>query len=185
MSATVNFVIRDGLASDIPDCLLLDHGYETEQVWQMQINNEDGHRRIDFRTERLPRALQATYPSSEERLYAGLLPDQCYLVATTRDEEPEIIGYLKMHANRLHRIGEVQDVVVERHYRRKGIAGRMVKIAAMWAREHQLHHLQIEVQTKNYPGIRFSEATGFSFCGFNDRYFPNRDIAVFFTQSLR
>ncbi len=30
MSATVNFVIRDGLARDIPDCLLLDHTYETE-----------------------------------------------------------------------------------------------------------------------------------------------------------
>ena len=61
MSATVNFVIRDGLASDIPDCLLLDHSYETDYVWQMQVNDEDGWR-IDFKTERLPRALEVTYP---------------------------------------------------------------------------------------------------------------------------
>jgi ribosomal-protein-alanine N-acetyltransferase len=184
MAAVVNFVIRDGLASDIPDCLLLDHTYETEHVWQMQISSELGWR-IDFRTERLPRSLEATYPASEERLVSGLQPDQCFLVATTRSETPEIIGYLTMHANRIHHIGEVQDVVVARHYRRMGIAGRLVKIAAMWAREHQLVSLQIEVQTKNYPGIRFSEATGFSFCGFNDHYFPNRDIAVFFSQSIR
>ncbi len=185
MAATVNFVIRDGLASDIPDCLLLDHSYETDFVWQMQISDEDGWRRIDFRTERLPRALESIYPASEERLYAGLLADQCFLVATTRAEEPETIGYLTMHANRLYRIGEVQDIVVARHYRGMGIAARLVKIAGMWAREHQLLSLQVEVQTKNYPGIRFCEATGFAFCGFNDRYFPNRDIAVFFSQSVR
>ncbi len=184
MSATVNFVIRDGLARDIPDCLQLDHSYETEYVWQMQINGEDGWR-IDFKTERLPRALDVFYEPNEERLRAGLTPDQCFLVATTHEADPEIIGYLSMRADRQYGIGLVQDMVVSRPYRRHQIATRLTKIAGRWAHERQLLSLMIETQTKNYPSIRFCEAVGFAFCGFNDRYFPNRDIAVFFSQSIR
>jgi ribosomal protein S18 acetylase RimI-like enzyme len=184
MSSTVNFVIRDGLSGDIPDCLQLDHGYETDYVWQMQVNHDEGWR-IDFKIERLPRALQATYPSSEERLRAGLAPEQCFLVATTRDEEPEVIGYLSMRGDQAYKIGHVQDIVISRTYRRHQIATRLTKVAGLWAREHHLTSLMIETQTKNYPAIRFCEGAGFNFCGFNDRYFPNRDIAVFFSQSVR
>lgn len=172
------------MARDIPNCLLLDHDYETEFVWQMQIDSEEGWR-IDFKTERLPHALEASYPASEERLRDSAHSDECFLVATTRDDEPEIIGYLTMRSDRHHGIGMVQDIVVSRPYRRRQIAVRLTKAAAMWAREHALSRLIVETQTKNYPGIRFCEAAGFSFCGFNDRYFPNRDIAVFFCQSVR
>jgi GNAT superfamily N-acetyltransferase len=184
MSSTVNFVIRDGLAGDISDCLMLDHSYETDFVWQMQISSEEGWS-IDFKTERLPRALQVIYPSSEERLRAGLASDQCFLVATTRDELPEVIGYLSMRSNRAYQIGQVQDIVVSHSYRRHQIGTRLTKVAALWAREHNLTSLMIETQTKNFPAIRFCEGTGFTFCGFNDHYFPNRDIAVFFSQSVR
>src|SRR3954453_4308376 len=104
MSATVNFLIRDGLASDIPACLLLDPNYETENVWQMQISDEEGWR-IEFRTERLPRTVEMTYFVSEARLRAALAPDQCFLLATTREDEPETIGYLAMRADALYGIG--------------------------------------------------------------------------------
>lgn len=180
MSETLSFIIRDGMARDIPSCLLLDHDYETEFVWQMHIGSEDGWR-IDFKPERLPRVLEVNYPASEDRLHDA----QCFLVATTRSEEAENIGYLTMHSDYHHGIGQVQDIVVSRPYRRRQIALRLTKAAAMWAREHNLSRMMIETQTKNYPGIRFCESAGFTFCGFNDRYFPNRDIAVFFCQSVR
>lgn len=180
MSATVSFLIRDGHPRDIPDCLLLDHSYETDFVWQMHISSDDGWR-IHFKPERLPRAVESFYETSDERLRVA----QCFLVATTRDPEPEIIGYLAMRVEPLYHIGQVQDMVVSRPYRRRQIATRLIKAAAMWAREQGLGSLIVETQTKNYPSIRFCEAAGFAFCGFNDRYFPNRDIAVFFSQSVR
>ncbi len=184
MSATVNFVIRDGLAGDIAECLLLDHTYETDTVWQMQVNDEGGLN-ISFKDQRLPRELVTEYSSSEARLRGALVPDQCFLVATTRDSDPERIGYLAMRSDPHYGYGLVQDVVVSRPYRRHRIATRMLKIAAQWAKEQHLSSLMIETQTKNYPGIRFCEASGFAFCGFNDRYFANRDIAVFFSQPIR
>ena len=79
MSATVNFVIRDGLAGDIAECLLLDHTYETDTVWQMQVNDEGGLN-ISFKDQRLPRELVTEYSSSEARLRGALVPDQCFLV---------------------------------------------------------------------------------------------------------
>ena len=42
-----------------------------------------------------------------------------------------------------------------------------------------------ETQTKNYPAICFYRKHRFVFCGFNDRYYTNQDIALFFAQSLR
>lgn len=184
MSETLSFMIRDGIVRDIPGCLLLDHDYETDVVWQMQINSEDGWR-IDFKPERLPRAVSVVYPIDEYRLRDAAHVAECFLVATTRSDEPDIIGYLTMHSDPHHGIGQVQDIVVSRPYRRRQIGLRLTKAAAMWAREHDLSRMMIETQTKNYPGIRFCEAAGFTFCGFNDRYFPNRDIAVFFCQSVR
>lgn len=184
MSENVNFVIRDGIRSDIPDCLELDHSYETSMVWQMKISDEDGWR-IDFRPERLPRVVDAIAEANEERLRTALLPEHCFLVATTREDDPEIIAYLTMHTDRINGIGLVRDIVVSRSYRRHYIATRLSRVAARWAKEHDLNTLMIETQTKNYPSIRFAEAAGFVFCGFNDRYFPNRDIAIFFSQPVR
>ena len=184
MSATVNFVIRDGIRGDIPNCLELDHSYETDTVWQMKISNEDGWR-VDFRPERLPRVVDSTFEVNEARIRAELVPEHCFLVATTREADPEIIAYLTMRSDRINHIGLVQDVVVSRAYRRHQIATRLTRVAARWAKEHEFTTLMIETQTKNYPGIRFCESAGFAFCGFNDRYLPNRDIAVFFSQSLR
>jgi ribosomal protein S18 acetylase RimI-like enzyme len=43
----------------------------------------------------------------------------------------------------------------------------------------------LETQTKNHPAICFYRKHGFVFCGFNDRYYTNQDIALFFAQNLR
>lgn len=79
----------------------------------------------------------------------------------------------------------IHQIVVSSAYRRRGIASRLVNVARQWAKEHQLNRLMIETQTKNFPLINFCQNNGFAFCGFNDRYFPNQDIAVFFSTSLR
>jgi hypothetical protein len=40
------------------------------------------------------------------------------------------------------------------------------------------------MQTKNYPAIQFARAQGFVFCGFNDHYYMNQDIALFFGRGV-
>jgi ribosomal protein S18 acetylase RimI-like enzyme len=210
----MTLLIRDGLNSDIESCLQLDHRYETEHVWQVNLAEEVGQWQVVFKTERLPRKLEVTYPGDEKRLTLALPAEHCFLVAIYRQppsenvpaepveytgddnvaghedsvdtsEDQQVLGYLTMRHDPVHRIALIQDIVVSRPYRRAKIGSRLLKNARQWAREHQLAQLMVETQTKNYPAISFCQQAGFTFCGFNDHYFRNQDIAVFFSQSLR
>lgn len=183
MSMKVGFVIRDALDSDIEACLALDHDYETEYVWQMRVQESSDQWQIGFRTERLPRTMTTTYPASADRLRACLPTGQCFVVAAAR-ETGELLGYLAMHNQTTHRIARLHDLVVSGPYRRSRIGSRLLRVARQWATSHDLTRITAEMQTKNYPGIQFFQAARFTFSGYDDHYFANQDIAVFFSQAL-
>jgi ribosomal protein S18 acetylase RimI-like enzyme len=184
MSTTLSVVIRDGLETDVDACLSLDHTYQTDHVWQMNVFEEPGNWQISFKREGLPRTVEAEYPADGDRLRASLPDEHCFLVAADR-ETGDVVGYLVMRSETPHRIALVQDLVVSRPLRGHGIGSRLLRVARGWAREHDLTEMTCELQTKNYPGITFCQSAGFTFCGFNDHYFQNRDIAVFFSQTIR
>src|SRR4051812_13536387 len=110
----LSLLIRDGVASDIETCLALDHTYETEAVWQMSLQSEPSGWRITFRTERLPRTIHATYTPQKAHLERALAADQCFLVATTRDETPVIVGYLTLNYQAADGIALVQEIAISK-----------------------------------------------------------------------
>jgi GNAT superfamily N-acetyltransferase len=184
MGAAFGFLIRDGLDSDIAACLSLDHHYETDFVWQMTVTEDALGWQMAFRTQRLPRTLEAAVPASEHRLKLALAPDQCFLVASSK-ADGSVLGYLTMRSDPVYRAALVQDLVVSRPFRRRRIGTRLLNIARAWAAERELRQFTLETFTGNYPGIAFCKAAGLTFCGFNDQYLPTQDIAVFFGQPLR
>ncbi|HEX2905422.1 MAG TPA: GNAT family N-acetyltransferase [Phototrophicaceae bacterium] len=184
MSTLLGIIIRDALESDLTTCLELDHTYDTDYVWQMAVNEAPGQWQITFKTEHLPRTLETECPANEHRLRLALPPDQCFLVVASKDSD-DILAYLTMRSDPAYQLALIQDLVVARAYRRRRIGTRLVNVARQWAKEHHLSRLTAEVQTRNYPAISFYKQTGFTFCGFNDQYLPNQDIAVFFSQSFR
>lgn len=180
----LNFLIRDGVASDIPICLELDTTYETNYVWQMSIENEAQLVRVSFKTERLPRTMEVTYPVNSKHLTLSLPSDHCFLVAVGKDSI-DILAYLTMWRDEANNTAIIRDIMVHRPYRHQHIATKLLSIAKRWARQRRIRQLIIETQTKNYPAIMFCQSAEFEFCGFNDQYFRNQDIAVFFGQTLR
>jgi GNAT superfamily N-acetyltransferase len=185
MTNPIALVIRDGLEADIAPCLALDHTYTTEYVWQVQFEHSDPqYHQAMFKTERLPRTLEATYPADERRLRLALATQHCFLAAVDRDAD-SVLGYLVMSSIPARKVALIQDLVVDRSVRRRNIGGKLLTIARRWAREQHLERLIAEVQTRNYPAIQFCQTGGLVFCGYNERYFDNQDIAVFFGQSLR
>ncbi|MDQ7028099.1 MAG: GNAT family N-acetyltransferase [Anaerolineae bacterium] len=185
MITPLNFVIRDAIATDIEDCLALDHQYQTKTVWQMTILPDGEAWQVQFREERLPREIDVLYPSDNMRLRLALPREICYLVAVSKTEPETLLAYLTLRPDPVHKIALIQDIVVGREYRNKGIGTRLLGIARHWASEHGAQQLMLETQTINYPSIRFCQKNGLSFCGFNDQYYRNLDIAVFFGQTLR
>ncbi len=184
MSTKLSFHIRDGEESDIPACLELDHTYETQFVWQMRIENDTDHQNIAFTREHLPRILETTYPANERRIRAANDPQHGFLIAANRDHG-EIFGYMTVHSDAVYHIAYVQDIVISKPYRHNHIGTRLLNIAGQWARERHLSVLTLETQTRNYPAIKFCQQSGLTFSGFSDHHFPNQDIAVFFSQTLR
>lgn len=184
MSTPFSLVIRDALGQDIPACLALDHQYETDYVWQMSVAEEGSERQIHFSKQHLPRTMLAGHPADEPRLRYSLQNKQCFLVAAEKGRDT-LFGYLTMQSDPVYKTALLQNLVVGRLYRRRGIGGRLLNVARQWALEHGLNRITLETQTKNYPAILFCQQAGFVFCGFNDQYFPNQDIALFFTQTIR
>lgn len=173
--------IRSALATDLPRCLALDPSFVTDQVWQMDSRLTDGLVAINFRVARLPREMRVTYPRDQRMLTAGWQSCDAMLIA---DQPDGLAGYAAVMRQVPQSTVWVNDLVVAKPIRRTGVGSKLLKAAANWGRDHQLKWLVVEVQTKNYPAINFCQKHGLKFCGYNDRYFANQDIALFFALSL-
>lgn len=178
-----HIIIRDALMSDVSSCLHLDHSYETDYVWQVKLLNTGQQRTIDFREERLPRRMEVTYTPQQQLLTHALNPQHCFLVAA--DPDNNVLGYLVMLKDALTAIAQLKAIAIDKPHRERNIAQRLLAIAQQWAQQHHIRRILAETQTKNVPTITLYQQAGYTFCGFNDQYFTNRDIAVFFSLTIR
>ncbi len=177
------FVVRELRARDeLGDCLKLDHSYETDRVWQVDMREEAGSVTVRFRSVRLPREMYVEYPRALQLLEQSWQERDCFLVAAS---ENVLLGYINLRIRSNGEGGWIHDLVVDRPFRRRRIASALLEQASHWASLQGIPRVTLELQTKNYPGIQFALAHGFSFCGYNDHYYLNRDIAVFFSKNLR
>jgi ribosomal protein S18 acetylase RimI-like enzyme len=174
--------VRKGELKDLNACVLVDNSYVTDYVWQIQAEERPYEEMVvTFRTIRLPRSMRVTSARDTDYLLQDWQRGECFLVA---EEEGEIRGYLDMTVQAWHRTGWLNDMAVLKRYRRQGLGTALLRRALRWAREHQLRAVMLETQTKNYPAICFYRKHGFVFCGFNDHYYTNQDIALFFVHNL-
>ena len=176
-------IFRDAVEDDLPRCLALDASFQSDYVWQMTVNDGGGEIQVNCRRQRLPRQLVSQHPVDEQKLRMALRMDNCFVVV----EDPssgQIAGYVTMRLDMSGRVAYLQDLVVDLLHRRRSLGARLVHVARVWASEFRLHQIIFEIPTTNYPAIRFAQAQGFAFCGFNDHHFANREIALFFSLSI-
>ncbi len=174
-------IIRSATADDLPHCLAIDPTYETDYVWQMDSRAHSGQIDVSFRLVRLPRPMKVTYPRTAKELNAGWQACDEMLVA---DDNRAVVGYVALAKRPAQAAAWVQDLVVTKAVRRAGIGSALLVGALRWARAEKLAWLVVEVQTKNYPALQFCQKHGLNFCGFNDHFFANQDIAVFFVKAV-
>ena len=78
----------------------------------------------------------------------------------------------------------VKDLAVDRVHRRNGIGSALVLAAQDWCAKKGFHRLTLEMQPKNYPAIQFAYKLGFEFSGYNDQYYRDQEIAIFFSSYI-
>ena len=174
--------VRPAIASDIPYLMEFDHSYSTEFVWQMEIQLEPDRIGVAFRKTRLPRLVRQEYPLDPQRLADEWTQRSAVLVAI---HESVPVGYATLMMGLVPDSALVADLAVVRRLRRQGIGTALVLAAQDWAMHHRGCQILLVMQSKNYPAICLAQKMGYDFCGYSDRYYPNADIALFFSKPLR
>jgi ribosomal protein S18 acetylase RimI-like enzyme len=177
-----NIHVRPLFAADLPDLIAIDHSYITDYVWQMDLREEEKKVSVRFNEIRLPRSVQLEYPRDPQHLADTWNQFAGFLVA---EHEKEVLGYIAVHRTPGAHVAHITDLAVKRRIRRRGVGASLLLAALEWASHQQVAQITAEVQSKNVPAIRLMKKIGFSICGYNDRYYPNQDIALFFGKIVR
>ncbi|MFC1960898.1 GNAT family N-acetyltransferase [Chloroflexota bacterium] len=180
--AGYKFIVRPGSEQDYASCIALDHSSTGDYVWQVEVQETPANITYNFRTVRLPRTMTIVFPQDSQALLAAWPTRDCYLVA---ENEAGICGYTSVQVDSFLGICWIRELVVARGVRRRRIGSALLQEVAKWSKANGFKRITTETQTKNYAAIAFCQRHGLVFCGFNDRYYPNQDIAVFFTLSIR
>jgi len=161
-------------------CSQLNATYTTDYVWQMNI--DEAPRRVEsaFTQVRLPRTMTVAYPYSSSQQLA-LLAQSSHVMAAGFDDKLAACAAATIEA--WHQTLFINTIVVAPPFRRQGVAKQLLAALQNLAHKAACKKLMLALQTKNYPAIQFVQRHGFVYCGYNDRYYPNGDIALFFSLS--
>jgi GNAT superfamily N-acetyltransferase len=177
------YTIRSAMPSDYAICQALDHTVSTDFVWQMILDTSlDGGQNVTFRQARLPRSMKVMYPRSQDALRQSWDQHGAFLVA---EWDHQVVGYVNIRHEPSQETAWVADLVVDRSSRLQKIGTKLLDASRTWAQSQDLRRLIVETQTKSFPAIQFLKRNGLVFCGYNDLFYPNQDIALFFGQMLR
>jgi ribosomal protein S18 acetylase RimI-like enzyme len=174
--------IRPAASADLSVLTALDHSYSTDYVWQMETRQEGEAVYVTFRTVRLPRSVRVSLPRDPQALAEAWNKRVCFLVA---EDAGHLQGYVHLTLAGVAGTAWIADLGVERRFRRMGVGSVLLAAALQWARTNNLQRVVLETQSKNYPAICFAQKHGLTYCGYNDRYYPNQDVALFFGTNLK
>jgi GNAT superfamily N-acetyltransferase len=176
--------VRPAAVEDLARLAALDQGYSTDFVWQIDHRDDAGQGQIQvtFRTVRLPRPMRVALAREAGRLVDDWNRRICFVVA---EQDGVIKGYLNLMLAPAPDTAWISECAVDRPFRRAGVGSVLLAAAGQWARANRLKRLVLEMQSKNYPAICFAQKHGFAFSGYNDRYYPHQDVALFFGLALK
>lgn len=160
----------------------MDHSCLSDAVWQLDLRREAGQVTATLRETRLPRPTRVEYPRNPFSLADEWQRKAALLVAA---EGTDPFGYAVVSEQGAATVAWVTDIVVVPDQRRRGIGSALLLAAEEWARKRGSRMMIFEMQAKNQPSVRLAQKLGFEFCGYNDHYYANQDVALFFGRTLR
>ena len=166
---------------DLAGCLQIDGSYETDHVWQITQQQDGGQVVTRFQEARLPRPMPVQYPGWSEALLAHQQRGDLILVAAAATQ---VHGYIDQETQPDQGLAWIHHLVVGPEHRRQAIGTSLLTRGLQHARQQGLGLVMTAVQSKNYPAIQFLQKHNFKFCGYNERYYRSRDIALYFARGL-
>lgn len=123
--------------------------------------------------EELPRdsVLNIDWPLQEEGRYYFLdkiIRQVCFVA----EKNGEVVGYaagskLKITSERPVERAELENILVDKKHRGKGIGERLVKKFILWSKKQGAERIKVSAYVKNKEAIKFYEQIGFEPLGLN------------------
>jgi len=174
--------LRPTIATDLTRLMGFDHSVISETVWQLELRRSPGQVTTVFREVRLPRSITVSYPHNSFSLAEDwVLKSMMYTALIGANP----VGYICLLERGTASVVWVTDFVVEAGRRRQGIGSALLTGAQDWAASRSHRRMILELQSKNLPAIRLAQKFGYEFCGYNDHYYLNQDVALFFSKSFK
>jgi len=174
--------IRPTIANDLSRLMGFDHTITSDSVWQLELRRDTGQVTASFREVRLPRSISVSYPRNS----FGLADDwvkRSMMYTACIGADP--VGYVSLLERGLDSMVWVTDLVVDVASRRQGVGSALLASAQDWASGRSYRRFGMEMQSKNLPAIRLAQKFGYEFCGYNDHYYINQDVSIFFAKILK
>lgn len=172
--------IRSAEQQDLTLLVNFKHDYESHFIWQLVDEGDDQEKLLRFREMRFPRAIHVQYPFAPQLLLENWQQSAGLLVGLVNHLP---VGYVKIQPGSNRSTACVTDVVVDEAWRRQGIASCLLLATSQWAQYKAFTRVLIPIQPRNYPAIKLLEKNNYNFCGYQEHYFPNNDLALFFELS--
>jgi GNAT superfamily N-acetyltransferase len=171
--------VRDG---DWDACLEIDLSYETEYAWQMDTAERTSEWSANFRKVHLPRRLRIEHPIPEAyRIKHWTAADQILIAIDHR----EVIGLIAINLDLIEHQARISDLGVASDHRRQGVGTALLNRATEWCLRQRATQLVLPCPLKAEPAIQFATQQRFNFGGFQEDYWPDHEVALFFYQRLR
>lgn len=174
--------LRPTVATDLPKLMAFEHASSSESVWQLELKREAGQVAATFREVRLPRVIKVEYPHNKFSLADDWIRKSMMYTALMGADP---VGYVSLLERGTASAVWITDLVIDVNHRRRGVASALLASAQAWAETRLHRRLILELQAKNLPAIRLAQKFGYEFCGYNDHYYLNQDVALFFAKILK
>jgi GNAT superfamily N-acetyltransferase len=169
--------VRRAVPADLQQLSQVRAHYESDGALQLSQEREGEATITTFRRIRFPRVVRIEPDLAAPDVPVDAADDEYYAVA---EEGGEILAYVRALADLERGVGWITHLVVVPRHRRNHVGYTLLEAAKRWAELNRLHHLQLEVETRNLPAISFLERCGFQLAGYNEHLNRTRDIVVFY-----
>jgi len=165
----MTITIRELQAGDPDDWLRLDDSFTVDSTLVLSLANG----RIGYEIAEVPaftkRYSDEPAPADEETDFSAYIgnPDQIVYLAYAG---ARAAGRIILRRN-WNRYAYIEDIQVDRLYRRHGIGRMLIERAKRWAAAGGMPGLMLETQSNNVRACRFYESCGFEIGGFDTRLY--------------
>ncbi len=167
---------------DYPLIRKIDLGFESNYVWKSQIDDDLDAYTIVLQKIKLPKTIHVPFQAGDETALENMVKRNEVFVARY---EKQVIGFVHLDRDLVNNRIEIKTGGVKPEYRRKGIGTAILNGIQEMARQNEIARIVMTVQAKNDPAIRFLMSKGYQFCGYQEFFFPNLEIALFFSKNIR